>query len=229
MKAGGIDDYEDEQAYNGGPAQERWIGGCLASDGVVYCFPGGARRILTIDPWKEYLMTAKNNIEEHPQYFGLLFERTEERESSTQSNHESNIDDHAAPSKCTNCYNAIIKFVQKIGFKKRALEEDMNTIQPPLHHVSRINLDHAVVKFGKKKAIEALEKHMQPMNDYCKRSNLCLFMIVASYKESSVCTIYHFLCQDISSWVSGIGSTLKVKAKGTGSAQEKVQYSPSKA
>ena len=222
------DDYEGERPYFEGFALEIWNGGCLASDGVIYCFPGGARRILTIDPWKEYLMTVKNNIEEHPQHFGLLFERTEERESSTLSHHEPSIDDHAAPRKCTNCYNAIIKFVQKIGFRKRALEEHMNTIQPPLHHVSRINLDHAVVKFGQKKAIEALEKHMAPVNDFCERSNLCPFMIVASYKESSVCTINHFLCQDLSSWVSGIGS-LEVKAKGTGSAQEKVQYSPSKA
>ena len=39
-------------------------------------------------------------------------------------------------------------------------------------------------------------------------------MIVASCKESSVCTVHHFLCQDLP-WVNGIDS-VEVKAQGTG-------------
>jgi len=62
--------------------------------------------------------------------------------------------------------------------------------------------------------IEVLDKYMPPVNDFCKRSNLCLFMIVASCKESLVCAIYRFLCQDLS-WVNGIDS-VEVKAQGTG-------------
>ena len=34
----------------------QWCGGSLASDGVIYCIPHAAERILSIDPWKEFLM-----------------------------------------------------------------------------------------------------------------------------------------------------------------------------
>ena len=67
-----------------------------------------------------------------------------------------------------------------------------------LHHVCKINVDHAVLKFGQEKVIQVLDIHMKPVNDFCRRSNLCPFLIVASYKESSVSAIYHFLCQDLS-------------------------------
>ena len=198
----------DDYGYSS--SQHKWFAGSLASDGVIYCFPAGAERIMCIDPWKEFLMTVKKNIEEYPQNFGFLFERTVQMESFTLSRHQPNIDHHAAPRKCTNCYNAIIKFVQKMGIKKSALEpatagfEQHNT-KPPLHHVSRINFDHAVVKFGQEKVIAVLEKHMGPVHDFCKCSNFCPFMIVASYQESSVGAIYHFLRQDLS-WVNGFGS-----------------------
>ena len=41
---------------------------------------------------------------------------------------------------------------------------------------------------------------------------VCPFMIVASYEECSVGTIYHFLCQDLC-WVNGVGG-LDVEARG---------------
>ena len=48
---------------------------------------------------------------------------------------------------------------------------------------------------------------MKPVHDYCKESNLCPFMIAASYKESPVCAINHLLRRDLS-WVNSctIGS-----------------------
>ena len=152
-----------------GNTQNQWRVGALASDGVVYCIPSiDEGRILSIDPWREFCMTVKNNLEKHPQNFGFLFERP-----------------------------------GHTGTK------------PSLHHVCKMmNFDRSVVKFGREKVIEGLDKYMTPVNDFCRRSNLCPFMIVASCKESSVCTIYHFLCQDLS-WVNGIDS-VEVKAQGTG-------------
>ena len=181
-----------------------WSGGCLASDGVIYCIPHFAKRILTIDPWKEFSMTVKYMIEEYPQNFGNLFKRSEEMESSTLS-HQTETDHHAAPHKCANRYNESI-----IGLAK-VLEKP--TKHTPLHHVCKINFDHAVAKFGQEKVIETLFKHITPVNDFCKRSNLCPFMIVASNKESSVNAIYHFLCRDLS-WVNGIVS-FEVKVEGS--------------
>ena len=87
--------------------------------------------------------------------------------------------------------------------------------KPPLHQVCKINCNHAVVKFGREKVIEVLDEYMTPVNDFCRHSNLCPFMIVASYKESSVCDIYHFLRQDLS-WVNGIDKhSVEVKAQGS--------------
>ena len=191
-----------------------WNGGCLASDGVVYCIPYFAGRILTIDPWKEFSMTVKYMIEEYPQNFGNLFERSEEMESSTLS-HQTKTDHHAAPHKCANRYNEII-----IGLAK-VLEKLMK--HAPLHHVCKINFDHAVAKFGQEKVIETLVKHITPVNDFCRRSNLCPFMIVASHKESSVSAIYHFLCQDLS-WVNGIGNVADKKRKNTKFSFESISF-----
>ena len=42
---------------------------------------------------------------------------------------------------------------------------------------------------------------MKPANDYCKESNLCPFMIEASYKDSALCAIHYLLRRDLS-WVS---------------------------
>ena len=58
----------------------------------------------------------------------------------------------------------------------------------------------AVVKFGEEKVLKVLEEHvfdMGPVNDFCQRSNLFPFMIVASLEESAVFVIYHFLRRDL--------------------------------
>ena len=44
--------------------------------------------------------------------------------------------------------------------------------------------DLAVVKFVQNKVMEVMEKSMKTMNDFCKESNLCPFMIVASQKKA---------------------------------------------
>ena len=51
----------------------KWYGGCLASDGVIYCMPHRENRILSINPWKEYTHSMKNSIVEHSRQLGLLF------------------------------------------------------------------------------------------------------------------------------------------------------------
>ena len=186
-------------------SHKQWSSGCLASNGVIYCIPNHAERILSSDPWKELCTTVKNNIQEHPQNFGFLFERPEQRDFSTLS-HQTKIGHNAAPRKCTTRYKAVVKFVQQIKVFEKCMK-------PPLYHVYQTNFDHAVVKFGRKKVIEVLDEYMTPVNDFCRHSNLCPFMIVASYKESSVCDIYHFLRQDLS-WVNGIGKrSVEVKAQ----------------
>ena len=144
----------------------KWCGGSLASDGVIYCILYSAERILSIDPWKEFSMTVKHNIEEYPQYFGFLFERPEQRESSSSTlpHHQTQIDHRVLRRNCKKCYNAVVENLQKIGLTK--------TVKQPLHHVCKINFDHAVVKFGQKEVIQVLEKHMEPVDEFCKRSNL---------------------------------------------------------
>jgi hypothetical protein len=55
-----------------------WNGGALATDGAIYCFPDQSTHVLAIDPFKEMLMTLKNNFRHHPQELGLLFVKDEE-------------------------------------------------------------------------------------------------------------------------------------------------------
>ena len=49
---------------------------------------------------------------------------------------------------------------------------------------------------------------MKPINDYCKDSDLCPFMITVSYKESPMCAINHLLRRDLS-WVNSSISSLE--------------------
>ena len=121
-----------------------WFSGALANDGVVYCIPSNANRVLAIDPIGEFLATTKTVIQDHPKEFGYLFQ---------------------------------------------TIEAEVT------------NFDLAVVKFGQNVVFDALEKSMKPVNDYCKESNLCPFMIAASYKESPVCVINHLLRRDLS-WMN---------------------------
>ena len=56
-----------------GDVGHKWNGGCLASDGAIYCFSDNSKRILYIDPWKEYSSSLENNIEQHPEQLGCIF------------------------------------------------------------------------------------------------------------------------------------------------------------
>ena len=75
-------------------------------------------------------------------------------------------------------------------------------------HASLTNFDLAFVKFGYSKVIEILEKCIKPVNDFYIESNLCPFMIAASYKESRVGVINHLLRRDLS-WVNNCIVSLK--------------------
>ena len=50
-----------------GDGDDKWSGGCAAPDGVIYCLPYNATRILVIDPLKEYTLSLKDIMEEHPE------------------------------------------------------------------------------------------------------------------------------------------------------------------
>ena len=63
----------------GGSTSNKWSSGVLASNGTIYCFPVCANHVLSVNPWKEFSMTLKNNIKEHPQELGFLFQMNEEK------------------------------------------------------------------------------------------------------------------------------------------------------
>ena len=80
-------------------------------------------------------------------------------------------------------------------------------------HEFQTNFDHAVVKFGHKEVFEVLESSMKPVNDYCKETNLCPFMIVASCADkgtSTLSVINHLLRRDLS-WVNNRTSSVEGK------------------
>ena len=80
-------------------------------------------------------------------------------------------------------------------------------------HESQTNFDHAIVKFGYKEVYEVLETSMKPVDDYCKETNLCPFMIVASYAHkgtSTLSAINHLIRRDLS-WVNNCTSSLESK------------------
>ena len=50
-----------------GTQQVKWVGGTLASDRVVYCFPTCANQVLAIDPIGEFLATTKVVMQDDPE------------------------------------------------------------------------------------------------------------------------------------------------------------------
>ena len=56
----------------------KWVGGCATSDGIIYCLPSSTNKILAIDPLKEYTLSLKNNMEEHPEEFGCIFQPSDD-------------------------------------------------------------------------------------------------------------------------------------------------------
>ena len=74
------DDLETRHIGNTG---FKWCGGCLASDGVIYCIPCAANWILSIDPWKEYTSSLKNNMLQHPFQLGCIFHPSDDMPNET--------------------------------------------------------------------------------------------------------------------------------------------------
>ena len=58
-----------------GSDQRKWSTGVLAPDGVIYCLPyESTRRILLIDPFRDFRAAITANMEEHPEELGFLFD-----------------------------------------------------------------------------------------------------------------------------------------------------------
>ena len=77
--------------------------------------------------------------------------------------------------------------------------------------LSLTNINHAVIKFGQDKVFEILDKSMQPINDFCTKSNLFPFLIAASCEESNMGVIHLLLRRDLS-WVNSCISSLEGNA-----------------
>jgi hypothetical protein len=60
-----------------------WIGGALASDGVIYCAPLCATQVLAIDPLRELSMTMKEMMRLYPDEIGRLFVQNNENNSES--------------------------------------------------------------------------------------------------------------------------------------------------
>jgi len=63
-----------------GGGRSKWLGGALATDGVIYCLPSGATQILAIDPFKEFSAILQTNMTLYPDELGRLFLKDEEEE-----------------------------------------------------------------------------------------------------------------------------------------------------
>ena len=63
------DDFETHDAC-------KWIGGCAASDGIIYYTPYCANRILAIDLLKDYMLSLKVNI--FPEQLGCIFQPSDD-------------------------------------------------------------------------------------------------------------------------------------------------------
>jgi len=83
------DPYTDQTSLVGddfGRNGRRWISAALASDGVIYCIPRCANRVLVaIDPLREFSVTTKTNMEEHPEELGFLFRTNDADTASNQT------------------------------------------------------------------------------------------------------------------------------------------------
>ena len=69
-----------------GNTRNKWYGGSLASDRVIYCIPDRANRILlsSIDPWKEYTSSLKNIMIQLPeQLIGCIFHPSDDMPTET--------------------------------------------------------------------------------------------------------------------------------------------------
>jgi hypothetical protein len=62
---------------------DKWNGGALATDGVIYCIPLSSSKVLAIDPFKELSMILQTNMKLHPQELGHLFVKDDEERDET--------------------------------------------------------------------------------------------------------------------------------------------------
>jgi hypothetical protein len=63
-----------------GEGGQKWQGGALATDGVIYCIPCYGTHILAIDPFKEFSATLQINMTAYPDELGRLFLKDEEEQ-----------------------------------------------------------------------------------------------------------------------------------------------------
>ena len=56
----------------------KWLGGVLATDGVIYCIPSSSSQVLAIDPFKEFSVTLQTNMTLYPDELGRIFLKDEE-------------------------------------------------------------------------------------------------------------------------------------------------------
>jgi hypothetical protein len=68
-----------------GDTCDKWCGGAVTSNGVIYCIPCSATQILVIDPFKEFTIMLKDDIEQHPEDLGRLFAKNEQGMTTFES------------------------------------------------------------------------------------------------------------------------------------------------
>ena len=190
-----------------------WGDAILGIDGCIYWPPYYASRTLKYDPYMDRTSLVGDNFGSQPsqamkwnsgalatdgiiycipsyEFHVLAIDPMGEFEGTTETNM------HAQPEEFGSLFQTTIKADEDSGVNATSLT----------------NFDIAVIKFGRNKVFEVLEKHMAPINDYCKESNLCPFMLVASQKESALCAIHHLLRRDLS-WVNECISILELEGK----------------
>jgi hypothetical protein len=47
----------------GDEIEKKWLGGAVASDGIIYCMPWKASRVLAIDPFRDFKKNLKSHME----------------------------------------------------------------------------------------------------------------------------------------------------------------------
>ena len=182
--------------------QEGWGDAILGIDGCIYWPPGKASRILKYDPHTDQTLLVGDEYGNMSIFYkswcdGALAPDGVIYCFPSNRNHILSIDPLKELSMALE--NKIEQHPQEFGFLFQKIREKEEENPSPI----QTNFDHAVIKFGQEKVLEVLDEHMEPVQVFCKGSNLCSFMIVASSKESTVSAIHHFLRPDLS-WVACI-------------------------
>ena len=169
-----------------------WGDAVLGIDGCNYWQPYDARRTLKYDPHSNQTSLVGDDFgrEKKKWYSGALAADEVIYCLSCTANQVLAIDPlrEFSVAMKTNMQ----EYPGQFGSLIQIIEAEDNSA-PPL-----TNFDHAVVKFGQSKVFEIMEKSMKPINDLCRESNLCPFMIAASFKDSTVCAINHLVRRDLS-------------------------------